>query len=565
MRILRTLKRIILLENSPLPKFHVYGLFMFAVIAIAAAPFLPVMDDDGSSDYELNVDGLYNDSMTIEVPDEDQIESETEIIVAYRDLDLASVRLFNNTFLDGANTDETPDYEWLTYTVHENETLTKIFKTLNISQATLQKILQVDVKNVLVALRIGQEIDFLIDENGILRSLSVPLKNSKQEILFVRTPEKKYVSYIDPIGTHKTADIADIINPRTDYKPSKIENNESTIVANNHQQSNLVQGSIEDIFAKTSESLTKDQIKAEKEKQEKLAQQRNKELLAAKQKHEEQNGNQTTSDKGIRKDSTVIFGKIVVGSFIIDGQNAGLNKKHIRKISDIFRGKIDFRRDFHKGDTFRVLFDRLSSDDKAKILAISFNIAGKNKNMFFSDSDGRYYDEIGMSTASTSKFLRVPIKVKNLKISSPFSPSRYHPTLKRYRAHKGTDYPCPMNTPVFSTASGTVIKIGHQFPGAGHYVVVDHGNKIHTLYLHLNKIVAKEGQKLKQGQVLGLAGMSGGISTGPHIHYQLEINGHAVDSTNSGLPIYNPSKSTSSTNKNFQAKVRVYKQKLNIK
>ena len=121
-----------------------------------------------------------------------------------------------------------------------------------------------------------------------------------------------------------------------------------------------------------------------------------------------------------------------------------------------------------------------------------------------------------------------------------------------------------MWTPLFTTSHGVIKKVGHQFPGAGHYIVVDHGSGIQTIYMHLSKILVSDGQAVKQGQTIGLAGMSGGISTGPHIHYQLEINGHAVDSTNSGLPIYNPTRS-SSGHKTFMANVRLYKQKLRIK
>ena len=563
MRIFKLIKKAVLLENSPIPRIHVYGLLLFAILAIVAAPFLPV-DDDDNSEYELSVDDVYNNSVTVENPEDDEIEE----IVVYTDLDAASQQIFKEAF-DADNIDDVPsEYEWLTYTIRENETFASIFRTLNISQSTLQKVIKVDVKNSLVSLRIGQEVDFLIDEKGVLRCLSIPLKNGKQEALFVRTPEKSYVSYIDPIDYHRTEDVAIIMEPRKNYVPAKIDKDiDTTIIANNNQNEEIFKTGITDIFAKTNESITKDQKQAEKEalerKQRLLAMEKEK----AKQKELEQLKEQQLAknqDRGIHGDSTIVSGKIVQGSFIIDGQNAGLSKKHLRKISDIFRGKIDFRRDIRKGDSFKVLFDRYSSNERAKILAVSFTINGKNRNMFLSEADGRYYDEVGMNSTITTRFLKVPIKVKNLKISSPFFFFCYHPTLKRYRAHLGTDYPCPMGTPVFTTSNGVIKRVGHQFPGAGHYIVVDHGSGIQTIYMHLSKILVSDGQAVKQGQTIGLAGMSGGISTGPHIHYQLEINGHAVDSTNSGLPIYNPTRS-SSGNKTFMAKVRLYKQKLRIK
>ena len=575
MRFFRLIKKALLLENSPIPKLRIYGLLVFAITAIIVAPFLPVYDDE-NNEYEINRDGLYDNSILVEIPDDDDDEEE---IIAYTDLDIASQQIFKEAFETNSIDDIHSDYEWLTYTVKENENLAAIFRTLNLPQSTLQKVIKVDIKSSLTSLRIGQELDFLIDERGVLRCLSVPLKNGKQEVLFVRTTDKKYVSYIDPIDYHRTEEVSVVMEPRNNYIPGKIEStSDSAKIAENTAapDTELFKSDITDIFSKTNDSISKDQQKREKERQQLIAQQKlEKERLEkerqnqlALQKEREQKEQQIAKnqekEKGYHRDTTIVSGKIVQGSFIIDGQNAGLSKKQLRKIADIYRGKLDFRRDIRKGDSFKILFDRYSTDEKAKILAVSFVINGKYRNMFLSETDGRYYDEVGMNSTITSKFLRVPIRIPNLRISSPFSPSRYHPKLRRYRAHLGTDYPCPTGTPVFTTANGVVKKVGHQFPGAGHYIVVDHGSGIQTIYMHLSKIGVHDGQRVKQGQTIGLAGMSGGISTGPHIHYQLEINGHAVDSTNPGLPIYNPTRS-SSGNKTFMAKVRLYKQKLRIK
>ena len=575
MRFFRLIKKALLLENSPIPKLRIYGLLVFAITAIIVAPFLPVYDDE-NNEYEINRDGLYDNSILVEIPDDDDDEEE---IIAYTDLDIASQQIFKEAFETNSIDNIHSDYEWLTYTVKENENLAAIFRTLNLPQSTLQKVIKVDIKSSLTSLRIGQELDFLIDERGVLRCLSVPLKNGKQEVLFVRTPDKKYVSYIDPIDYHRTEEVSVVMEPRNNYVPGKIENtSDSAKIAENTAapDTELFKSDITDIFSKTNDSISKDQQKREKERQQLIAQQklekerlekeRQKQLALQKEREqkEQQIAKNQEKEKGYHRDTTIVSGKIIQGSFIIDGQNAGLSKKQLRKIADIYRGKLDFRRDIRKGDSFKILFDRYSTDEKAKILAVSFVINGKYRNMFLSETDGRYYDEVGMNSTITSKFLRVPIRIPNLRISSPFSPSRYHPKLRRYRAHLGTDYPCPTGTPVFTTANGVVKKVGHQFPGAGHYIVVDHGSGIQTIYMHLSKIGVHDGQRVKQGQTIGLAGMSGGISTGPHIHYQLEINGHAVDSTNPGLPIYNPTRS-SSGNKTFMAKVRLYKQKLRIK
>lgn len=575
MKIFSLIRRTLLLENSPIPRFHIYTLFIFAITALIVAPFIPVSDPE--LDYEINTDALYNNSMIIDVPanEDDQINIESDDFqnsIVYSDYDNDSEGIFKDTFdLEELN-DTKSDYEWLTYTVKENETLTTIFRTLNLPLGTLQKIMKVDVKNSLVQLRINEQIDFLIDEKGILRCLSLPLKNGTQEILFVRNKEKEYVSYIDPLNFHKNEETSVIINPRDTYIPKVINNeiddkkqtdetnrqqNTIIVLENNPINKQIAETSISDIFSNTEKDLKKDEQEQK--------------LIAEKKKREEQllaenKISQTNKTSVIKTDPSVISGKIVQGSFAIDGQNAGLSKKQMKKITDVFKGKIDFRRDLKKGDSFKVLFDRNSKDEKAKILAINFSIKGKNMNLFLSDSDGRYYDEYGVNTAITTKFLKIPVATgPRVRLTSPFSPKRYHPTLKRYRAHLGTDYGCPYGSPIFTTADGTVVRVGHQFPGAGHYIVIDHGNRIQTVYMHLSKILVHEGQKLKQKQTIGLAGMSGGISTGPHIHYQLEINGHAVDSTNPGLPIYNPVKSSGSSNKVFLAKVRQYKKQLNIR
>lgn len=588
-RIFSFLKKTLALENSPIPRMHIYGLLVFAIGAIIAAPFLPDQDSFEEQDDGEIVIGDFQQNSKDEVLDDTFSEFNTNL--AYNDFDEDAEGIFKNTFDLDEISDIPSEYEWLTYTVKKSENLGSIFRTLNISQGTLQKILKVDVKNSLIQLRIDQQLDFLIDEKGILRCLAIPLKNGEQEVLFVRDDEnQRYVSYVDPINNHLQESTSIVMIPRDQYKPSQIIDDGSSehielTAQNNPLTHEIFQTSIDDMFAQATTQANKEiaQEKAEelkKLKEEQIAArkkqeaERKAELAKLEKERQEQaereakllaqNHKNDNKIVTVNKDATIISGRIIQGSFVIDGEAAGLSKQHLRKISDIYRGKIDFRRDLHKGDQFKVLFDRKFSDPKARILAVSFTVKGKYRNQFLSTADGRYYDEFGANTAVTTRFLMIPVR-GSIKLTSPFNPHRYHPTLKRYRAHKGTDYSCKFGADIFSTADGTVVKVGHQFPGAGHYVVIDHGNRIQTIYMHLSKIIAKQGQSVKQGQIIGLAGMSGGISTGPHIHYQLEINGHAVDSTNKGLPIYNPVKRTNSTNKQFAAQVYQYKKKLNIK
>lgn len=578
LRIFSFIKRTLALENSPIPRLHIYGLLLFAITAIIAAPFIPVHDDE-----------IDDADITIEQGDEyDEDLSDFTQNLQFSDFGEDQDGILSNTIdLEGLE-DTTSEYEWLTYTVKQNETLGAIFRTLNISQGTLQKILKVDVKNSLVQLRINQQIDFLIDENGVLRCLAMPLKNGEQEVLFVRDDvNNRYVSYVDPLDHHLAEAASVVMIPRDQYRPNKIIEGDTQIeivagAQNNPATHEIFQNGISDIFSQANASaehtLAREKAEelAKKKEQEKLALARKKQEearkreLMAKEKAEHERQIQIAKKKEQERqrqivgNKTIITGKIVQGSFVRDGEAAGLSHQQMRNISDIYKGKIDFRRDIKKGDTFKVLFDRPVSDGHARILAVSMSTKGKTFNRFLNVADGRYYDEYGPSTTASSKFLMVPIH-KFSRISSPFNPSRYHPTLKRYRAHLGTDYACPTGTQVFSTADGVVAKVGHQFPGAGHYVVIDHGNRIQTIYMHLSKILVSKDQVMKKGQVLGLSGMSGGISTGPHVHYQLEINGHAVDSTNQGLPIYNSVRRSNNDMKQFASQVHQYKKKLNLK
>lgn len=104
---------------------------------------------------------------------------------------------------------------------------------------------------------------------------------------------------------------------------------------------------------------------------------------------------------------------------------------------------------------------------------------------------------------------------------------RNHPVTGQRKMHKGVDYGAPTGTPVQATKGGKVVATGHD-RGAGNFVVVDHGGGVKSKYFHLNEINVKKGQTLKAGQQLGTVGNTG-MSTGPHLHFEIHINGKAVD------------------------------------
>ncbi len=252
--------------------------------------------------------------------------------------------------------------------------------------------------------------------------------------------------------------------------------------------------------------------------------------------------------------SRLIHGKIS-GAFVTSAKNAGLSSKHILRVVNMFRGRIDFRRDLRNGDQFKVLFDQPYRTD-AKILAVSFTIKGNEYRAFRSD-DGHFYDE-SASSMTSGTFLRYPTNAK-FRLSSQFSPSRRNPVTGRVQPHNGTDFAVPVGTPVLATGDGVVVKATTN-AATGRYVVIRHNGKYSTVYMHMSKLLVKAGQKVSQGQKIGLSGNTG-RSTGPHIHYEFRINNRPVNAMRVDLPV-NDSMGKDKKRK-FLAKVNEYSKLLN--
>jgi murein DD-endopeptidase MepM/ murein hydrolase activator NlpD len=120
----------------------------------------------------------------------------------------------------------------------------------------------------------------------------------------------------------------------------------------------------------------------------------------------------------------------------------------------------------------------------------------------------------------------LPFKNQNIRVSSPFTTSRYHPILKKKRPHWGIDYACPIGTALFSTADGIVI-IAKKSSSYGYYIVIKHGNYT-TTYAHMSKLSVEKGDKVKKGDCIGFSGNTG-RSTGAHLHYEIRLNGTPID------------------------------------
>ena len=223
--------------------------------------------------------------------------------------------------------------------------------------------------------------------------------------------------------------------------------------------------------------------------------------------------------------------------------NAKIEGALASKISKIYAYSIDFMK-LKKGDRFAITFTERFINDTVydgveELEASFFEYKGKIIYAFpFAQNPNsdkiEYYDEDGKTLKNF--FLKSPIKFS--RISSRFSTSRFHPVQHRWKAHKGTDYAAPRGTPITATAGGVVEQSGFT-AGNGNFVKVKHNGTYATQYLHMYKILVRRGQRVSQGQVIGLVG-STGLATGPHVCYRFWKNGVQVDALRLKLPTGEP-------------------------
>ena len=197
--------------------------------------------------------------------------------------------------------------------------------------------------------------------------------------------------------------------------------------------------------------------------------------------------------------------------------------------ADMFAWQVDFLTDCRQDDIYKLIYEVVTLEKKDTVLSSDI-IAGQyitatstNTALRFTNSKGDegYFDEKGKSVKSA--FLKAPLQFK--RISSYFTKKRFHPILKRYRAHEGIDYAAPIGTPVSAVGDGVVTKSQYS-GGYGNLVIIKHPNGYETYYGHLSKYGKgiKKGVRVKQGQVIGYVG-STGLSTGPHLDFRIKKNG----------------------------------------
>ncbi len=203
------------------------------------------------------------------------------------------------------------------------------------------------------------------------------------------------------------------------------------------------------------------------------------------------------------------------------------------ELTRLFAWQIDFHRDLRTGDGFRVAIRREVRPDGsvrsgAQVLAAEFVNQERTFSAvrFVADGDrAAYYDRDGESLQRM--FLRAPLEFA--RVTSRFNPRRFHPVLKRRKAHLGTDYHAPTGTPVLAVGNGTVTRAG-TWGGYGRMVEIRHTGTYTTRYAHLSRLgtAIRTGTRVRQGQVIGYSGATGLVNA-PHLHYEFMKNGRATD------------------------------------
>lgn len=241
--------------------------------------------------------------------------------------------------------------------------------------------------------------------------------------------------------------------------------------------------------------------------------------------------------------STVYARGEIDSSLFLAAKRAGLSHNLTMDLANVFGYDIDFALDIRKGDSFEVIYEEKTVEGQrvgtGNILAARFTNRGKTYSAVrYTSKDGTtsYYNADG--TSMRKAFIRTPVDFA--RISSRFSNGRKHPILNKIRAHKGVDYAAPHGTPIKSAGDGKVLLAGRK-GGYGNTVIIQHGQRYRTLYAHMQGFAkgVRNGSTVKQGQIIGYIGTTG-LSTGPHLHYEFQVDGVHVDPLGLKLPMADP-------------------------
>ena len=235
----------------------------------------------------------------------------------------------------------------------------------------------------------------------------------------------------------------------------------------------------------------------------------------------------------------VVVKNIIKNNLYTSATEVGIEPNIIIEFARIFGFEVDFQRDIRKGDWFEIYYEKFKDDnnkvrDTGKIIYASMYVNGEEINLYnfkFEKDKEEYFDIKGKSI--TKSLMKTPIN--GARLSSSFG-MRKHPILGYNKMHRGTDFAAPSGTPIMASGSGTVTR-ARWCGGGGNCVKIKHNSTYETIYAHMKAFAKgiKEGRKVKQGQIIGYVG-STGMSTGPHLHYEVIVNGKKVNSQKLKLP-----------------------------
>ncbi len=236
---------------------------------------------------------------------------------------------------------------------------------------------------------------------------------------------------------------------------------------------------------------------------------------------------------------TVYKETVIQDSLYSSAINLGIKPNVIVEFARLYGFQVDFQRDVWKNDSFQIIYEEFTDEnnkivDTGDIIFANLNLQNNDLQLYryeYERNKVDFFDEKGQSIKKT--LMKTPIN--GARLSSSYG-KRKHPILGYTKMHTGTDFAAPTGTPIMASGDGKVTKAGW-CGGGGNCVKIKHNSKYQTVYAHMSKFGRgiKKGVRVKQGQIIGYVG-STGMSTGPHLHYEVIENGKKVNSQKLKLP-----------------------------
>ena len=251
------------------------------------------------------------------------------------------------------------------------------------------------------------------------------------------------------------------------------------------------------------------------------------------------NDNFTDEVLSIKLEKKILYKEnVILQSLYKSASDESIPANIIIEFARIYGFQVDFQRDIRKKDKFQIMYEIFLNEkneiaETGEILFANLQLSGQENSLYYFDKEGSegHYDKNGKSVKKA--LMKTPIN--GARLSSPFG-MRKHPIDGFNKMHRGTDFAAPMGTPIMASGDGVVQKAGW-CGGGGNCVKIKHNSTYQTVYAHMSKFARgiKSGVRVKQGQTIGYVG-STGKSTGPHLHYEVIVNGKKVNSQKLKLP-----------------------------